>query len=583
MRIPESKIAEIAASADIVQIISEYVTLKKAGKDFRGMCPFHGDKDPSFYVAPQKSIFHCFGCGVGGNIYSFLMRIENVSFIEAVKLVADRTGIVLEWRNDGRSPDDKQKILAVLNEAQRYFVRNLKAHAEAREYLSSREIAPEHFESVGFGFAPDLWEGLENHLRSSGADIKDALSAGLLKARQSGGHYDAFRSRITVPIKDLGGKIVAFGGRIFGEGDPKYLNSPESAVFHKKYVLYGLEAARDAIRREDEIIIVEGYFDQIALRIRGVENVVASMGTALGTEQIKLLKRFSSTILTIFDGDEAGLRAVKRSIPLFLSESVEPRCLILTEDKDPDEAIRRLGVEGFRKKVGEAVSMIDFFLETITRNHSLNTVQGRDVALEECIPVLREIADSKERDYLIERFSSALKIREDRLHSASSRRGSPTKAVAHRGGVNNLFAFPGDERNVVRGMLFKEGFIEQVTQSGLLKEIEHPILSTLAQEMATFQQNTGAFDPTAFALSLEDETMASLVAAWLKPRPEEDDLRPEVDGDIVIQESLNSLRLRKLAKRKTEIQEKMKTISAQDEDFKELAKELWIIGQYLRR
>ncbi len=285
-----------------------------------------------------------------------------------------------------------------------------------------------------------------------------------IRPRQTGGHYDYFRSRVMIPIRDINGHMVAFGGRIYGEGDPKYLNSPENALFRKRGVLYGLDTAKEAIKSEGFVILVEGYFDQISLRVRGVENVVAPLGTALGTEQVRLLRRFTSDVITIFDGDEAGLRAARRAIPLFIAEGMEPRCLILTEDKDPDEAINRIGADAFRKMVHQAGSMIDFLLDNLQARYDLRTINGRNLALEECIPVLREIADSKEGDYLIERFSFRLRIREDRIRQAlQSRSGAARKPVQAKAGKRmSLFDFPAHERNVVRGMLLREGFIDRV-------------------------------------------------------------------------------------------------------------------------
>ncbi|MBI5248079.1 MAG: DNA primase [Desulfomonile tiedjei] len=585
MRIPESKIAEVAAAADIVQVISDYVNLKKAGKDYRGICPFHGDKDPSFYVSPQKGIFHCFGCSVGGSVFNFIMRVENTSFVEAVRLLAGRYGVPFHFEQDRRTVDEKSNLEKALSVAQEYFKDSLHDGSSAKEYLIGRGVPDQSITLLELGFAPDSWDGVQGRLRSAGVDSKDAVSAGLLRSRAGGGFYDYFRSRVMIPIRDMTGKLIGFGGRILGPGEPKYLNSPDSAVFRKKNVLFGLDTAREAIRTEGFVVLVEGYFDQISLRIRGLENTVAPLGTALGTEQVKLLKRFTSDVIAVFDGDEAGLRAVKRAIPLFLSEGIEPRCLILTEDKDPDEAVNRIGVEAFRKELDGAGSAIDFFLDSVESRYDVNAIQGRNLALEECLPVLREIADSKEADYLIERFSSRIKVREDRLRrilrsGPNIRRPERVVATDHK---KNLFDFPADERNVVRGMLLRDGFIERVLESGVLKDLEDSVLSDLAERMVSFRQQEGQFDPVAFSRSLEDHNLASIIAGWLKPRPEEDDLRPEVDGDLAIDHSVDSIRLRKLERRKDEIKERMKKCPAGEEEYNLLAQEFWAIARRLHK
>lgn len=585
MRIPESKIAEIAAAADIVQVISDYVNLKKAGKDYRGVCPFHGDKDPSFYVSPQKGIFHCFGCSVGGSVFNFIMRVENTSFVEAARILANRCGIPFQFEQSRGRADEKSNLEKALSVAQEYFTVSINGESSARDYLNGRGVRDQWISRLDLGFAPDSWDGVQTRLRAAGIEFKDAVAAGLLRPRSSGGYYDYFRSRIMIPITDMTGGLIGFGGRILGPGEPKYLNSPDSVVFRKKNVLFGLDSAREAIRREGFAVLVEGYFDQISLRIRGLENAVAPLGTALGLEQVRLVKRFTTDVIAVFDGDEAGLRAVKRAIPLFLSEGIEPRCLILTQDKDPDEAVNRIGIEAFRKELERAGSALDFFLDSVESRYDLNAIQGRNLALEECLPVLREIADSKEADYLIERFSSRIKVREDRLRKIL--RGGPRSRkreseVASQPKLK-FFDFPADERNVVRGMLLREGFIERVLEAGILKDLQDPVLSDLAEKMIVFGDQKRGFDAASFARSLEDQSLASIIAGWMKPRPEEDDLRPEVDGDLALDHSLDSVRLRKLERRKEEIKERMKKCPAGEEEYNLLAQEFWAIARRLRK
>jgi len=586
MRIPESTIAEVASAADIVQVISGYIDLKKAGKDYRGLCPFHGEKDPSFYVSPQKGIFHCFGCAAGGSVFNFIMRMENLSFVESVRLLAQRYGITLPV-SVTRDADggERSKLLKIMESAQVYFHDSLYENSNVTEYLSSRGVPHNWLDRIGFGFAPDTWDGMQKYLRKIGVNLRDAANLGIVRQRDGGGYYDYFRSRVMIPIPDLNRQIIAFGGRAYGNGEPKYLNSPENALFRKRGALYGLDAARDAIKSEGAAIVVEGYFDQISLRIRGLENVVAPLGTSLAVEQVRLIKRYTANVITVFDGDEAGLRAVRRSIPLFLAEGIEPRCLILKEDKDPDEAVQKHGVDEFRKMLSQSVPMVDFLLNDLNERYDINGIQGRNLALEECLPVLREIADSKERDYLIERFASRLRVREDRVlrligAAPVARRQSGSNSPE----PNRRMQGASDaEKNVVRGMLLREGFIDTVLESGLIKHLEDPFLRSLAERIVTHREQRGKFDPLTFCSSLEDNKLASIVAAWLEPRPEEDDLRPEVDGDRVIDESVDRLRLRRLERRKSEIVQKMKKCLPGDEVYNLLAQELLDIGRRLHK
>ncbi|MFH0823858.1 MAG: DNA primase [Pseudomonadota bacterium] len=585
MRIPDSKVAEIASAANIVDVVSDYLHLKKSGKDYRGVCPFHGDKDPSLYVSPQKQIFYCFGCATGGNVFSFLMKIENISFAESVKRLSDRYGVALAYEV-GRSerPDEKEGVLKVLTQAGDYFLKRLEDAPEGRSYLNGRGISQEWINHLGLGYAPDSWDGLTEHLRRIGADPASSVSAGLIRPRPTGGHYDYFRSRIMIPIRDLGQGVVAFGGRILGEGEPKYLNSPESSVFHKKELLFGLDSARESIRREANVVLVEGYFDQISLRIRGLENVVAPLGTSLGKEQVKLLRRFTHSVTLVFDGDEAGVRAVKRAIPLFLAEGLDAKCLILKEYKDPDEAVNKVGIQGFRRMLDTAVEVVDFLLDHVEAQYDLKTLHGRNMAADECLPILREIADSKEGDYLLERFSYRLRTRENRLRTmlGSAYRRVRQDPVQRPQEKRKLFDFPAEERNILRGMLTREDFIGRVVESNVVKDFREPVLKLLAEKMIDFGRRRGAFDPVGFARSLEDDGLASIVAGWLQPNDEEDDMRPGVDGDLLLEQSLERVLMRRLEKRKDEIKERLRHCEVGEEEYNHLGKELLDIARRLK-
>jgi DNA primase len=582
MRIPQAKISEIAAAADIVQVISQYVALKRAGKDYKGVCPFHGDKDPSFYVSPQKGIFHCFGCSVGGSVFNFLMRIENWTFVEAVQYLAKKYGIHLDLTEaHGGKEEDRKAILQALRLAGEYFSTHLVG--EARTYLADRGISDTWIKELGLGFAPDKWDGMVFFLRSRGVPDRHARAAGLVRERADGSHYDYFRQRIMIPIRNINGQIVAYGGRILGEGTPKYLNSPESEVFTKKNTLFGLDAAREAIRKEGYVILVEGYFDQISLRTHGIDHVVAPLGTSLAQEQVRLIKRFTSNVRIVFDSDEAGIRALKRAIPMFLGQGIEPSCVLLQGAKDPDEAIQQHGTEKFKKLVEDAIPAIDFFLEHIESRCDVNTIKGKNLAIEEIMPIIGEIADSVERDYIIEKVCSRFRIKEERLRQFLRTSAARSAGLSRVERGLGLYNFPADERNVVRGMILLEGVIDAIEAAGALKDIEDPVLAELAAKATAFHRQNGRFDSKAFLHSLEDERLSSIVASWMNPRPEEDDLRPELDGDTLVYESLDRMRRRKLEKRKSEIKERMKKCIPGDDEYKQLATELMSLGRVLHK
>lgn len=587
MSIPDSKIAEVAHAADIVEVISGYVDLKRSGKDFRGICPFHGDKDPSFFVSPQKGSFYCFGCAEGGSVFNFLMKIESMSFVDAVKTLADRYGIKVEYDAvQDRGLRERKALEAVIQEALTFYAGRLAGAPRAIGYLAARGMDTAWVSQLALGFAADTWDALTLHLQQRGMDLSLATVGGLVRQKAEGGYYDYFRNRIMIPIHDLHGVAVGFGGRILGNGDPKYLNSPESPLFAKRRLLFGLNSAREAIRREGFCLLVEGYFDQLSLRVQGLANAAAPLGTALSREQIRLLKRFTPDIITVFDGDEAGLRALKRVIPTFLSEGLEPRCVILMEDKDPDEAVRRIGVDGFRRLIDCAVPMTDFFLDSISDRYDVGTLTERNLALEECLPIIREIVDQRSADYFIEKVSSRLRVREDRVR-ASVR--SARVSASSRPEVSNLPArvtwssLPVDERNVVRGMLMSESFFERVRERDAVRELEQPVLKFVAERMFSFRDEFGAWDPGAFCASIEDTGLAATIAGWLHPRREEDDLREEVQGVVALQDSLNRILSRRLTRRKSEIQALMRRMEPGEAEYNALAQELLSIGRILRK
>ena len=322
MYFDKSKIEEIKNRVDIVDLVSEYLTLKKAGRNFTGLCPFHQEKTPSFSVNRDKQIFYCFGCGEGGNVITFLMKIADKTFPEAIKDLAEKTGVILpaiSSSKEGRQKDSlKEGIISLNLKAAQQFSRNLSSSAghAARKYLQNRGISDEIIKQFRLGYVPDTWRSLTDYIESSGLSMKLAEQAGLVIAGKEGSFYDRFRGRLIFPIENVFGEIVAFGGRILEKGEPKYLNSPESPVYIKGKNLYGLNKAREEIRKKGFALIVEGYFDLISLWNAGICNVVATLGTALTREHLELLRRYTVEVVALFDPDEAGIKALDRSLYL---------------------------------------------------------------------------------------------------------------------------------------------------------------------------------------------------------------------------------------------------------------------------
>lgn len=353
-RIPETKIDEIRMAADIVEVISGYLPLKKRGKNFQGLCPFHTEKTPSFSVSPDKQIFHCFGCGKGGNVFSFLMEHERLTFIEVVKSLAERYGIILP-RHDSEADSRLEKMMYANQIAAEYFQKSLsdKRYKERIEtyLLEKRRLTKETIEKFQIGLAPDDWTGLIQFAAKKDIKPYDLEQAGLaLKSERSGEYFDRFRMRLMIPIFNITGKVIAFGGRALKKGEKaKYMNSPETPIYNKSYVLYGMNFAKQAIRQEGSVILVEGYFDFLSLFQAGIENVTAVSGTSFTSQQAKLLSRFTTKAHLLFDADTAGRSAALRSVENFFNAGIEPRIVTLPADSDPDSFVRDNGKEGVQE------------------------------------------------------------------------------------------------------------------------------------------------------------------------------------------------------------------------------------------
>ena len=391
---------KVKQQADIVRVVGEYVRLKKSGQNFTGLCPFHGEKTPSFAVHPVKQIFHCFGCGKGGDVFSFVMEMEKCQFPEALRIVAEKCGIAIP-RPKERSPEERKEnqqraaLVEMHREAQAFFVHQLETTAEgkaARAYLEDRGLNAEAVARFGIGYAPSGGDALLRYLKQKYAE-KLLVESGLISRDQSGRLFDRFRRRITFAIANESGKVVAFGCRALGDDLPKYLNSPETPIYSKSNVLYYMDRAKDAIRRQDFAVLVEGYMDAIAVARAGISNVVASCGTSLAEPQIKLLGRFTKRVIVNYDPDAAGQAATERSISLLLEQDFEVRVLALPAigDKkaDPDLFIREKGAEAYVKALKESPPYVDYLIAR-ARQMDLTTGEGKLRALNFLMPYLQK-------------------------------------------------------------------------------------------------------------------------------------------------------------------------------------------------
>jgi DNA primase len=398
---PEGFVEEVRQVADIVRVVSEHVTLKKAGSSWKGLCPFHQEKTPSFNVRQEPAVFHCFGCGEGGDVFKFLMLREKVSFPEAVETLARRFGLAVPERAGAPGPDrrEREEMLALMEAAAAHFERTLwtAPGTKAREYLLGRGFEKETLERIRAGAARDSWDDLLGALRGRFAPA--ALErAGLVLARQGReGHYDRFRNRAVFPILNEAGKVVAFGARSLDGSDPKYLNSPESPVYHKGRVLYGLGWAREAVRREGRAVLMEGYLDVARALEAGIGEAVATCGTALTGAHARLLRRFTDTVCVSFDQDEAGQRAAGRSLEALLEEGLRVRIVELPESHDPDSFLKAEGADAYRRRLGEAPEAVEWLMRRAEREHDVSAPAGKAGFLTALLPALVRIQNAVER------------------------------------------------------------------------------------------------------------------------------------------------------------------------------------------
>src|SRR6202007_1050412 len=421
----------VKQQADIVRVVGEYVRLKKTGKDFSGLCPFHQEKTPSFTVSPIKQIFYCFGCGKGGDVYNFVMDIEKCEFPEAVKLVAEKCGISIprpKERSPGERKENQQRALLVEmhREAQTFFVKQLEGTLEgkaARAYLEDRGLDKDAIARFGIGYAPSGGDALLRHLKSKYSE-KLLVDSGLISRDQGGKLFDRFRRRITFPIDNESGTVVSFGCRALGDDQPKYLNSPESPIYSKSHVLYHLDRAKEGIRRQDFAILVEGYMDAIAVARAGIRNVVVICGTSLVVQQIKLLGRFTRRVVVNYAPDTAGQSATERSLSLLLEQDFEVRVLALPPvgDKkaDPDLYIRERGAEEYLKLLKEAPPYVDYLIAR-ARQMDLTTGEGKLRAANFLLPYVQRIPNRILRSEWATRIAQQLRIDEPLLRSALSK------------------------------------------------------------------------------------------------------------------------------------------------------------------
>lgn len=419
---------QIREAIDIVDLIGEYVVLKQRGRNFVGLCPFHLEKTPSFTVSPEKQIFYCFGCGVGGDIFSFIMKQENLEFPEAVRFLAERAGIILEEKQgkiDTSKQRQNERLYQINLLAARFFYKalNTKQGEKAALYLRQRGINDKTREKFALGYSFDDWHALHTFLESRGFRWQEICQAGLAIPREKGnGCYDRFRNRLIFPIQDLRGRFIAFGGRILEDGEPKYLNSPETPVFQKKHHLYGLKLALPEIRKTGRALLMEGYMDVISAHQHGHTNAVASLGTAFTKEHARLLARYAKEVVIAYDSDNAGIQATLRCLEMFAGLDVVVKVLEIPAGKDPDEFLRNYGGQSFQELIEEALTAFEYKFKLALTKHDPNSVQGKVEIINELLPDLARMTNAIERQEYIKLITGRLHVDEDAIYKELRRK-----------------------------------------------------------------------------------------------------------------------------------------------------------------
>ena len=552
--IPEDKLLEIREAASLEEVVEQYVKLERRGKNLLGLCPFHADTKPSFTVSPDKGIYHCFGCGAGGNVISFVMQYQRLSFPEAALELARRYGISLALKDLGpeeaRRAKKRQVFYDLHKEALSFYQASLegKAGQPARDYLAQRGLNPEVTQTYRLGYAPPEWDGLRRHLQSRGLSLESAAEVGLLLPRASGGYYDRFRDRVMFPIFDRQERVVAFGGRIVGEGEPKYLKSPESPHYSKGRLLYGLPQAREAIRKQDLALVVEGYLDLLALREHGVEPVVATLGTALTREQVRLLKSLVSRAVLIFDGDPAGARAMCRAFPLFGQEGLPVRVIPLPAGMDPDNYVQDHGPDLFASPWEAAQPWLAFLLDSLVKAHGLS-IEGRVKVTEELRPYFQALQEPVEHGLWLKFIAERLGVAEADLRLSLTQAAPAFQRGRDRGrGVAiNL------EKGLLRWVLHHPDAVPAEELAEWAEEIEDPELQGLLRLIAAHHRNHQTLDLSNLLDHLEEENQKQELCALVLGEGE----FAQVSPDLVADDWRRAIRRRHLQQIQRVLKEKL--------------------------
>jgi DNA primase len=519
----EDIISRVRDSIDIVDLISGYVSLKKTGKNHLGLCPFHAEKTPSFNVNPEKQIFHCFGCGVGGDVFKYLELQEGLNFPEAVRQLAGKAGIPLpadsgSRKEDKRAEDERKALLTIIADAAGYYQKELEGPAGnlARAYLKNRGVTDRVVREFGIGFSRPEWDGLLQHLKHKGYAFGLMEKAGLIVKRSEGeGYYDRFRGRIIFPIRDISGNVIAFGGRVMDDSLPKYLNSPETPLYSKSNVLYCLDKAKEPARKQKYFIIVEGYLDAIACHQYGAQNAVATLGTALTEGHLRLMRRFAQNLVLIFDPDPAGVKAAMRGLDLFVSSGMKVNVVSLPDNDDPDTFLKKNGYEAFASCLRKSEKFMDFVLDQVVKGGQTASIDEKVEKAGEMLGFIARLQSGIERDHYLKRTAEALDLDESVLRQEMPRQVKgmahpPTEEKAPAGPRGHR---PRAEETLIHLMLKDASIALSIKDQMKPEDFTDPLFQRAAKRIFGALDDQGRFDTSALVRD-GDEDLKNLISHY---------------------------------------------------------------------
>jgi len=579
--IPDELVEEIRDRSDIVEVISDRVLLKKSGANYKGLCPFHSEKTPSFTVSPAKQIFHCFGCNEGGNVYQFVMKIENLSFPDSVLLLARRYGInIVEQKVKGVNSSQKNTLYDVNAMAAEFFQRQLSELPQgktAREYLRKRGITKNIIESFKIGYASPSWDGVHQFLKKKGISADIQNSAGLIKERENGGGYvDRFRERIIFPISDSEGRIVGFGGRVLNDTDsrPKYLNSPETLVYKKGNILYGLHITKDLIRKSKDAFLVEGYFDLITAYQHGIKNVIATSGTALTEDHARLLRRYTETVTLVFDGDEAGRNASNRGGIVLLNGGVKVKVIPLPQGNDPDSFIREKKGDGFFNISKGSKPFMEYIINKESAESDLKSIDGRVKCINAVIPFLSLMNNSVEKSMYISSLAEKTGVSEKAIMDEMSKNKVKDKAKVKEVLTSSSSSSSNKaERILVQLMLLDNKNIEKIKKHISVDDFKDNDMAKISSLLFTLSESNDNIAISHIMDKLSEDKLKKLISEMVFEDIEYQDVDKNI-SDCIRYIKKNRIDIKELVNRlKTAVSE------GNHQQFKELQGQILKIKQ----